>query len=298
MNLFFLILTLLQLMFTFGWIGNSRSNSDHRRILRNSYRVCETELFSSPDSWHQHQAAGVKGSLDDDDVIAAAAAVTKESSPLLGLRSIGVDYGLARTGLAFTIGFAPQQLTIIEEVNATLVVEQVIRYAQSEGASQIILGLPLHKNGTESEQTGLTRTFGNQLARKAMSTLGKVPVILWDERYTSKEAAARVHAQDPGRALRGILDAEAACIILENYYYDDGKGAEEIQLEEDVIEACLGEFKIYKEEFQRQRQAVLEKRDANLQRRQEMLDRSRQVHESAGGPDGLSSTKKKKKKKK
>ena len=289
MNPLFPLMVLMQLQqhFSFGWTLNIKQ--------RNQIGL----LISSSDSWNQHQNNG-RGvnSLEDEEVISAAAAVTKETSPLLGLRSLGVDYGLARTGLAVTIGFAPSQLTIIEEVNSTLVIDQIIRYAKSEGASQIILGLPLHKNGTESEQTALTRIFGEKLARKALSVLGKVPVILWDERYTSKEAAARVHAQDPGRFLRGTLDAEAACIILENYYYDDGKGAEEILLDNEVRESCREEYQRYQAEIQREKNAVLEKRDANLLRRQEMLELSRNAQVQSMVNPGVSKPTKKKKKKK
>ena len=280
------LLILVQLKLSSGWISSSEQWG---------VRKHDNKLFSSSDSWNPHQAMEIR-SLDDNDVISAAATVTKESSLLLGLRSLGVDYGLARTGLAITIGFAPQQLKIIEEENSTLVVDQIIRYAGLEGASQIILGLPLHKNGTESEQTGVTRIFGDMLARKAYSILGNVPIILWDERYTSKEAAARAHAQNPNRALRGTLDAEAACIILENYYFDGGKGAEEIRLDEDVKNSCLEEYRQHEMEIKIQKQAILEKRDANLRRRQERMKQSQQMHDVVA-PSHAKLKKKKKKKK-
>ena len=283
LNLQFLWI-LAQLQLTTGWILS-------RKQL--GVRKQQNQLLSSSDSWNPQKATGIIHSLDDNDVISAAATVTKESSPLLGLRSLGVDYGLARTGLAITIGFAPQQLKIIEEENSTRVVDEVIRYAKFEGASQIILGLPLHKNGTESEQTGVTRIFGDLLARKAYSILGKVPVILWDERYTSKEAAARAHAQHPDRALRGTLDAEAACIILENYYFDGGIGAEVIRLDEDVKNSCLEEYHQHEMEIKRQKQAESEKRDANLRRRQERMEQIQDVV----SPSNAKLKKKKKKKK-
>jgi RNase H-fold protein (predicted Holliday junction resolvase) len=128
----------------------------------------------------------------------AAAAVTQESCQLLSIKSVGVDYGLVRTGVAVTVGYDPKPLAILTDLNATRVSQQVVRYCRSEQASRVIVGLPLHKNGTVAEQTNLTLNFSQELAKHVLRELGPgVPVLLWDERYTSKEAAARAHSQDP-----------------------------------------------------------------------------------------------------
>jgi hypothetical protein len=39
------------------------------------------------------------------DLIGAAASLTQDSCRLLGVKSVGVDYGLSRTGIAVTVGF-------------------------------------------------------------------------------------------------------------------------------------------------------------------------------------------------
>lgn len=41
--------------------------------------------------------------------INAAASLTQETCRLLGVKSIGVDYGLARTGIAVTVGYEVRQ---------------------------------------------------------------------------------------------------------------------------------------------------------------------------------------------
>jgi len=59
---------------------------------------------------------------------------------------------------------------------------------------------------------------------------------MWDERYTSKEAVARISAEAMARGERipsksdlgGELDADAACIILEDYYKELGVDAERV----------------------------------------------------------------------
>lgn len=114
------------------------------------------------------------------------------------LRSIGVDYGLSRTGIAITTGgYQPRPLTILSGLNNTQQLSScIVDYVLSERATNIVLGLPLHKNGTSSEQSSLTRIFGMELLKEVRRRCGpSVHVHLWDERYTSKEAAARIAAE-------------------------------------------------------------------------------------------------------
>ena len=47
-----------------------------------------------------------------DRIIQAAAQLTTSTSSLLGTKSIGVDYGLVRTGIAVSNGYNPQPLSI------------------------------------------------------------------------------------------------------------------------------------------------------------------------------------------
>jgi RNase H-fold protein (predicted Holliday junction resolvase) len=152
---------------------------------------------------------------------AAASSFTQGSCQMLGLKSLGVDYGIVRTGIAVTVGYNPKPLeTIVVKPelqerkieddnkedkskidnnrdvtflgNKKYVSEQVVNVAQREQADQIIVGLPLHSNGTEAEQSFITRLFAAELVLHVLKGLGpNVHVYLWDERYTSKEAAAR-----------------------------------------------------------------------------------------------------------
>ena len=237
----------------------------------------------------------------EDDIISAAAAATLESCPLLGVKSLGVDYGLARTGIAVTVGYNPEPLHIIEQSDSLLLAQTICQIAAGQQhVSQIILGLPLHKNGTQAEQTILTRTFGRMLAQCSMATLGPhVSLYLFDERYTSKEAAARVHARDPKMPiLYGSLDAESACIILETYYNDNGVGAERIQLTDAEQAPYLAEYQLRQEDGARQRQAVLDQREANRNKRQDAMERANKLEEEMRQAGTLGESNKSKKKKK
>lgn len=258
-----------------------------------------TFLLSSGNDIDQEISSVAAGSSRNEAILAASAAVTKEKCHLIGVKSLGVDYGLARTGLALTVGYSPDPFDIVDQTNATLLATEIVQTAAALQVAQIVLGLPLHKNGTEAEQTNLTRIFGQELATQALARLGPdVKVHLWDERYTSKEAAARAHAIDPNRWLYGTLDAEAACIILETYYNDNGEGAEIIELPEEIQVVALAEYEQVKEAEERQMQNVRDQREANMQKRKEAIERSKKLEEEmrANGTLGVSRKKKRKKK--
>jgi putative Holliday junction resolvase len=73
----------------------------------------------------------------------------------------------------------------------------------------LVVGLPMHPDGTPHEMTQLAKRFGNQLNGRF-----NLPVTWVDERYSSVEAKAEIRAGN-GRA--DMLDAEAASIILQQY---------------------------------------------------------------------------------
>lgn len=140
-----------------------------------------------------------------------------------GTRTIGVDFGLRRTGLAVSAGIAPLPLGIIAEENMTLVARQVAQAARAEGASQFVLGMPYNSSGGEGDQAQVTRAFGQLLAHEA----APLPVYVWDERYSSAEASIRMH-QGGGAVTGEFVDAVAAAIILEEFFDGDHASAERI----------------------------------------------------------------------
>jgi putative Holliday junction resolvase len=263
-----------------------------------SKRITPTRRSSSIPRHSQRQLQEL---LLESDMLDAVVEAVQNNTLMGKIKSLGVDYGLSRTGLAVTVGFDPTPLTIVSSNVTSEVIRQVVSYSQSNNVDQVILGLPLHKNGTEAEQTNITRFFGNELAKEVLRNLGPdVPVLLWDERYTSKEAAARAHSLNPGRWLYGTLDAEAACIILEHYYYDKGQGAERVELEDDIYQECLVDYLRLQRAEEERKRSILDQREANLLRRKEAMERDRRLEEEmrTSGALGVSRKAKRKKKKK
>jgi putative transcription antitermination factor YqgF len=191
----------------------------------------------------------------------------------------------------------PKPVAILSYLNTTHVAERVVEISRAEQANRVIVGLPLHNNGTEAEQTTITRLFAAEWAQHVIKGLGpNVPVHLWDERYTSKEAAARAHSKDPNRHLYGTLDAEAACTILENHYYDNGKGAERVDAPEGMYEECKQIWEERRKQQEESVQATQEARDERLRLKKEDMERDRQLEMERGSLASSSSKKKKKKK--
>lgn len=233
--------------------------------------------------------------FNDEHFLNAAAESTLQSCHLLGTRSIGVDYGLVRTGIAFTIGYNPQPLVITSNLNTTQLCLQIIKYCTSERAQQVIVGLPLHKNGTEAIQSQRTRAFCTELACLVLAKLGPgIPIYLWDERFTSKEAAARRDTQSGNNHFR-TLDAHAACIILETYYAENGKGAERVHVPEDMKQVCWQAWNLQQEET-RPRPTI--DYISRRKQRQKAMERARKMEETLSLQGNQQGNKKKKKKKK
>ncbi|GBG73995.1 hypothetical protein CBR_g17705 [Chara braunii] len=102
-------------------------------------------------------------------------------------RSIGVDLGNKRTGIAVTHGgMAPRALEVVEGASHAQLAQALLRIAQTEGADEFVVGLPLLANGQQSEQARKTRSFVNVLAVAAAQRGWRV--LMFDEYSTTKSA--------------------------------------------------------------------------------------------------------------
>jgi len=131
--------------------------------------------------------------------------------------TLGVDFGLRRTGVCVGRGYASRPLEVVENCgNLTAHAAAVVRLALREGATAFVVGLPLDRDGSETEQSGLSRAFAARLADvAALLVRDATSVVLWDERFSSREAEALL-AYSPEMA--GMLDAVAAAAILDDFF--------------------------------------------------------------------------------
>lgn len=89
--------------------------------------------------------------------------------------------------------------------------------AEDDGLVSLVVGLPRRLDGSPNEMTPRVEAFARQLHSRTA-----LPVILQDERLTSREAESRLALREKDwRARKKQLDAAAAAIILQDYL-DEG----------------------------------------------------------------------------
>jgi putative holliday junction resolvase len=131
-----------------------------------------------------------------------------------GLRRIGVACGdtVSRTAApldAVPVGVGGPRWEVIEAL---------LREWQP---ALIVVGLPYNVDGSDSVMTQAAREFANEAARRY-----RLQVALVDERYSSREAEARLKsARASGlrrrRVAKADVDAAAACVILERWFTEE-----------------------------------------------------------------------------
>jgi putative Holliday junction resolvase len=137
------------------------------------------------------------------------------------VRALGIDYGRKRIGLALsdatgmlarpwktiaTTG-APSRVAAVlaDEINALA--------SESDGLSAVALGYPRRLSGEPNDQTTMVETVAD-----ALRALVAVPVVLQDERLSSREAESLLARNEKDwRKRKPLLDAASAAVILQDY---------------------------------------------------------------------------------
>jgi putative Holliday junction resolvase len=136
------------------------------------------------------------------------------------VRVLGVDLGLRRIGFAIsdasgTLARPLEVHTLSDSSDALRVISMVAaRVRQEEGGlGAIVVGLPRRLDGSASDLTAAAHALAAALGREV-----GVPVILQDERLTSREAEERLaRTEKDWRRRKERVDAVAAAIVLQDY---------------------------------------------------------------------------------
>lgn len=132
-----------------------------------------------------------------------------QAQPQRPRRLLALDPGEQRTGVALSdeLGlYAHPRPAIRGGRNA--VIEAVAALSESEGVSEVIVGLPLSLSGGESAQTASVRELVTRLRERL-----DIPVTEWDERLSSVQAGRSVRGA--ARRKSGELDSAAAALVLQ-----------------------------------------------------------------------------------
>ena len=131
------------------------------------------------------------------------------------MRIMGIDYGDARTGLAVSdaMNILVGEAWTVNQWDANALADEIVKLAESRGIERFVLGLPNNMDGTEGARAEKCREFAALLGSKT-----DIPIVMWDERRSSVEAHAILHANGKKeKKHRKTVDAVAASLILEGY---------------------------------------------------------------------------------
>ena len=133
------------------------------------------------------------------------------------MRILGIDYGDARIGLALSdpTGFLASPLDILKERNMDRASEHIAHIVYDKSVERVVLGYPRNTNNTLGERANKTLLFKEVLEKKLGSS---IPVILWDERFSTKSAIDILNTTNTrGKKRKEVLDSVAAVLILQSY---------------------------------------------------------------------------------
>ena len=131
------------------------------------------------------------------------------------MRVMAIDYGDARIGLAVSdlLGTLCGEAWTMEEWSMERASRRIAEEAAKREVGTLVLGLPKNMDGSEGPRAEKSRQF-----RELLLADSGLPVVLWDERRSSIEAHAILHAAGKKeKQHRRTVDAVAASLILEGY---------------------------------------------------------------------------------
>lgn len=131
------------------------------------------------------------------------------------MRVMGIDYGDARTGVAFSdlLCSIVGSTTVIHSRNQEKTLDQLCQLIKEHEVGEIVMGLPKNMDGSEGPRAELCREFAKLLEERSGMT-----VHMWDERRTTVEAHNILSQHNyHGKKRKNTVDAVAASLILEGY---------------------------------------------------------------------------------
>lgn len=130
-------------------------------------------------------------------------------------RIMGIDYGDARTGVAFSdlLCSIVGSTTVVPSRNQEKALADIVRIAKENEVGKIVVGLPRNMDGSEGPRAALCREFAEKLGEAT-----GLEIVMWDERRTTVEAHNILSQHNyHGQKRKNTVDAVAASLILEGY---------------------------------------------------------------------------------
>jgi len=130
-------------------------------------------------------------------------------------RILAVDYGEKRIGLAVSdeLGITASPLMTLVRRSDEETIRQIAQLASKLKVTQIVVGLPRRTDAQEGEMERKVKAFAEKLRQKV-----SVPVVLFDERFTTRIAEQVLLEADLSRRKRKqVRDRLSAVILLQSF---------------------------------------------------------------------------------
>jgi putative Holliday junction resolvase len=133
------------------------------------------------------------------------------------MRILGIDFGDVHIGLALS---DPLEITAqplgqyrlrSDSENDAFFSDLVRRHKVGE----IVIGFPLRMDGSSGTRADKTREFAARLEKTS-----KIPVVLWDERLTSRQAAGIMHEQKIKAKKKHRVEHQISAVLILQAYLD------------------------------------------------------------------------------
>lgn len=134
------------------------------------------------------------------------------------MKCLGIDYGLARTGLAASdpggvLAYPLKTLRLDDFSGRKALLDALAALAENEGVEAVVMGLPLLDDGSDSLTTRQVRKVAERLKRRL-----SVPLYFMPEFLSSEEAWFDLREAGVQRSRRkAVLDQQAAVRILQSF---------------------------------------------------------------------------------
>lgn len=131
------------------------------------------------------------------------------------MRIMSVDYGDARTGVAFCDAreILASAYCVIKEDYMPKLIDKLIEIADKEKAEAVVIGLPRNMDGSYGYRTDDCKALGDALGEKI-----SIPVYYEDERLTTVIAHDILSSNNVrGKKRKNTVDAVSAVVILQSF---------------------------------------------------------------------------------
>ncbi len=128
---------------------------------------------------------------------------------------LGIDYGTKRVGFALS---TPDQsmaspLETLQRSQPAQDAKKICKICKDYRVAGLVVGLPVHLSGSEGGKAWEAREFGEWVAQ-----LTGLPLLFWDERFTSSMAENHLREVEyPRKRRKQLLDKLAAQFILQSF---------------------------------------------------------------------------------